>query len=82
MGGEGPTIRDLANHFLSHKRSLLNTGELNDRTFQDYHATCTDWSRSWDDAGLLMISSLKTSYVIPITRFGAEYNTLFQSTPG
>lgn len=42
MGGEGPTIRDLANHFLSHKRSLLNTGELNDRTFQDYHAT---WAR-------------------------------------
>ena len=37
---EGPTIRDLANRFLTTKRHLADTGELRERTFQDYHGSC------------------------------------------
>jgi integrase len=33
-------VCDLANHFLSHKKDLLVAGELTQRTFADYHATC------------------------------------------
>jgi integrase len=37
---EGPTVRDLANAFLTHKQDLLTAGELCQRSFQEYHATC------------------------------------------
>jgi integrase len=36
----GATVRDLANAFLTHKRNLLHAGELTDRTFAEYFATC------------------------------------------
>jgi integrase len=38
--GGGLTVRDLANHFLTAKRHLLDTGELSQRSFADYHGTC------------------------------------------
>jgi integrase len=33
------TVRDLANRFVHSKRDLLDNGELEDRTWQDYHDT-------------------------------------------
>lgn len=33
-------LKDLCNHWLSHKQTLLNSGELAQRTFGEYHATC------------------------------------------
>ncbi len=33
-------MRDLANHFLTAKRHLLDTRELSQRSFADYHGTC------------------------------------------
>jgi len=38
--GEGLTVRDLVNHFLTSKRHLLDTREIQSRTWQDYYATC------------------------------------------
>jgi integrase len=37
---EGITLRDVAIAFLRHKNSLLKSGELSPRTFQDAHRTC------------------------------------------
>jgi integrase len=37
---DGLAVRDLANHFLTSKRHLLDTREITLRTFQDYYATC------------------------------------------
>jgi integrase len=36
----GLTLRNLANRFLTAKRHLLETRELSQRSFDDYHATC------------------------------------------
>src|SRR5262245_61112064 len=38
--GEGLTLRDLANRFLTSKRHLLDTREIAPRTFQDYYQVC------------------------------------------
>jgi integrase len=38
--GDGFTVRDLLNQFLTSKRHLLDTRELSPRTFSDYHETC------------------------------------------
>lgn len=38
--GEVPTLRDLANHFLTAKQRQMGSGELSRRAFADYHATC------------------------------------------
>jgi integrase len=38
--GEGLTVRDLVNRFLTAKRYLLDTREITPRTFADYYATC------------------------------------------
>jgi integrase len=38
--GEGLTVRDLVNRFLTTKRHLVDTCEITQRTFADYHATC------------------------------------------
>ncbi len=38
--GEGLTVRDLVNRFLTNKRHLLDTREIMPRTFQDYYQTC------------------------------------------
>jgi integrase len=35
-----PTLRDLANAFCNHKKTLLDAGELSPRTFNDAYATC------------------------------------------
>ena len=35
---DGFAVRDLLNHFLTAKRHLLDTREITDRTFADYHA--------------------------------------------
>jgi integrase len=40
VGGDGLTVRDLLNRFLSSKKHLLDAGELTRRTFNDYHSTC------------------------------------------
>ncbi len=37
---DGPTVRDLANRFLSAKQRRIDTGELPHRSFVDYFATC------------------------------------------
>jgi integrase len=37
---EGLTVADLANSFLNHKRGFLESGELAQRTFDRYYATC------------------------------------------
>ena len=38
--GDGFTVRDLVNRFLTSKQRQLEIGEITNRTFQDYHATC------------------------------------------
>ena len=38
--GDGPSLRDLVNHYLTHKQSLVDSGELAPRTFDRYHAHC------------------------------------------
>ncbi len=37
---EAVAVRNLCNSFLSHKKALLEAGELAERTFKEYHATC------------------------------------------
>jgi hypothetical protein len=37
---DGFTVRHLLNHFLTSKRHLLDTREITNRTFLDYHGTC------------------------------------------
>jgi integrase len=37
---EGLTVRTLANHFLTHKRRLLDNGEITHRTWLEYHGSC------------------------------------------
>lgn len=36
----GPTVRDLANRFLTAKQRRIDAGELTQRSFVDYFATC------------------------------------------
>jgi integrase len=38
---EATAVKDVCNAFLSHKKDLLAAGELTERTFAEYHATCT-----------------------------------------
>jgi hypothetical protein len=38
--GEGLTVRDLLNRFLTSKRRLVDTREITARTFADYYNTC------------------------------------------
>jgi len=38
--GEGTTVANLVNHYLTHKQALVTSGELAERTFQRYHANC------------------------------------------
>ncbi len=40
VAGDGLTIRDLANRFLTAKKGKLESGELSPATFADHHATC------------------------------------------
>ena len=38
--GDGATVADAANRFLTAKKHLLDAGEIVPRTFADYHSTC------------------------------------------
>jgi len=38
--GDGLALRELVNHFLTEKKSRVSTGEITERTFQDYHDIC------------------------------------------
>ena len=38
--GDGLTVRDLVNRFLTAKRILADSGEIRPRTWRDYHAAC------------------------------------------
>ncbi|MES2788791.1 MAG: hypothetical protein V4719_04150 [Planctomycetota bacterium] len=38
--GDGPSIVDVVNKFLTNKENRMLNGELSPRTFHDYHATC------------------------------------------
>jgi hypothetical protein len=38
--GDGLTVGRLANQFLISKKRLVDSGELNQRTWDDYHAIC------------------------------------------
>jgi hypothetical protein len=40
LTGDQGTVRDLANHFLNHKRHFADTREITERTFTEYHSTC------------------------------------------
>ena len=40
MPTDGLTMRDLVNRFLTAKQHLRDSGEITNRTFQDYFATC------------------------------------------
>jgi integrase len=40
LAGDQFTVRDLVNHFLTHKRHLADTREIAERTFGEYHSTC------------------------------------------
>ena len=40
VAGDGLTIRDLCNRFLTAKQAKLEADELSARTFADHHATC------------------------------------------
>jgi integrase len=40
ISGDGLTVRDLANRFLSAKQQQRDTGEIANGTFLDYHRTC------------------------------------------
>jgi hypothetical protein len=35
-----PTVRDLVNHFLTAKQRRIESGEMGQRAFSDYHAAC------------------------------------------
>jgi integrase len=39
-GPQTPTLRDLANHFLTAKKRQMESGELGRRAFHDYYKTC------------------------------------------
>ena len=55
----GLTIKDLCNKFLTAKRHLVDTREITERTFRDYHATC---SRLYDGFGRLrLVDDLKAN---------------------
>jgi integrase len=41
--GDGLTVRDLCNQFLTSKQQLLDNHEITFRTFYDYHAICCEW---------------------------------------
>jgi len=38
--GDGPTVRDLVNRFLTAKKAAVDCGELAPQTFADYHRNC------------------------------------------
>jgi len=40
VSGDGLTVADLANRFLTHKKCLLDSGELAPRSFQRYYIAC------------------------------------------
>lgn len=40
QSGDGLSVRDLCNQFLTNKRHLVDTRALSPRTFADYHKTC------------------------------------------
>src|SRR5262245_53582619 len=40
VSGEGVTVRDLVNRFLTVKQQRVQSRELSNRTFLDYHETC------------------------------------------
>jgi integrase len=42
VAGDGLTIRDLCNRFLTSKKAKLESGELAARSFGDYHRTCAN----------------------------------------
>jgi integrase len=44
---EDITLRELANGFLTYKQELVVSGELSDRTFTEYHATCARLLKSF-----------------------------------
>ncbi len=40
ISAASPTVADLCNHFLTFKKGLLASGEIADRTFQEYFSVC------------------------------------------
>ena len=38
--GDGLTVRDMCNRFLTAKEHVRETGEITNKTFQDYHRVC------------------------------------------
>jgi integrase len=45
--GEGLSVRDLLNRFLTFKQKLLDSGEIRSKTFADYRLTCNRIAKSF-----------------------------------
>jgi len=64
----GVTLRDVCNHFLSHKEHLRDAGEIVPRTFDEYHTTCATLLDSLgketfaDDVGIEEFARLRASF--------------------
>ena len=50
---EGTTLKDLCNTFLAHKKTLVDSGELRTRTWQDYKDACDVLVRHFDKGRLI-----------------------------
>lgn len=46
-------MRDLLNHFMTSKRNLVDAGELTERTWADYYATCARIKVAFGEARLV-----------------------------
>lgn len=64
--GDGLTVKDLCNRFLTAKTHALNAGEITNRTFLDYKASCDRLIENWkarlvDDLAADDFASLRAS---------------------
>ena len=93
--GEGLTLRNLANNFLTAKQSLVDTRELSQRTFDDYHATCERLIEAFgknrlvvdlasDDFNSLRLRWAKPGDQFPLAMRSIEFgsSSSMRSTPG
>ena len=59
--GDGCTMRDLCNAFLTSKRNRLDTGELSSHTFAKYYETCELLIRHFERDRVLLQMELEFS---------------------
>jgi hypothetical protein len=66
LQADGFAVRDLLNHFLTAKSRLLDTREISNRTFLDYHATCDRISSAFGKTRL--VDDMAAEILRPISR--------------